>query len=180
MDDVNRYLLAAQGFDVALEATRDDQFGDVTPCTEWRVDDLINHVIETHRRVLSMAVTLEDQGEPSSDLRQRWRQATEAVRVAVADPEVASKPVPSRLGERPFSSMIGGLLTIDTLCHTWDLQRATGQTESLDPDLVDFAHTSLTEFGSQIRVPGGFGPELVTPEDADAQTRFLRFAGRDA
>jgi uncharacterized protein (TIGR03086 family) len=179
MNDVERYRRVAAGFDTALRGVTDSQWELPTPCTEWNVTQLVTHVVDVHYRVLSMATGPRDH-EINPDLRQAWREAMSAVLAATDDPTVLATPTPSRFGERPFSAMLGGLLTYDTLCHTWDLQRATGQVETLDPELVAHAHDGLSEMSASMRVPGGFAEELETPEDADAQTRFLRFTGRDA
>jgi uncharacterized protein (TIGR03086 family) len=81
-------------------------------------------------------------------------------------------------GEQPFESLVGRLLCTDTLIHTWDLARATGQDESLDPGAVAKAIEFLAPIDDAIRRPGGFGPKIDSPPDAGNQTRLLNFTGR--
>lgn len=79
--------------------------------------------------------------------------------------------------EQPFSSLVG-LLCADTLIHTWDLARATGQDERLDAAAVADALGFLTPIDDAIRRPGGFGSKIEPPPGADEQTTFINFAGR--
>jgi uncharacterized protein (TIGR03086 family) len=81
-------------------------------------------------------------------------------------------------GEQTFESLVGRLLCTDTLVHSWDLARATGQDEQLDPAAVAASAELLTPIDEAIRRPGGFAPKIDPPGDADEQTQFLCFCGR--
>ena len=70
------------------------------------------------------------------------------------------------------------MVCADTLVHTWDLARAAGVDERLDPDSVRHVEAFLAGAGDAIRSPGGFGPALEPPAGADDQTRLLCLAGR--
>jgi len=76
-----------------------------------------------------------------------------------------------------FGELVGGLACSDTVVHTWDLARATGQPETLDAGAVEHCAGVIAGFGEAMRRPGGFGPPLDGPADADAQSKFLHFAG---
>jgi len=62
--------------------------------------------------------------------------------------------------------------------HSWDIARATGQDERLDPAGVAYAFEMLRPNDEALRGPGSFGPKIEPPPDADEQTRFLCFLGR--
>ncbi|HEV3282251.1 MAG TPA: TIGR03086 family metal-binding protein [Acidimicrobiales bacterium] len=150
-----------------------------SPCLDWTAEDVVIHVVNTHRRVLASL----DQSEPEvaeqgEDLGASWAAATQAVRSALADPAQATRTIAGMFGEQPFESLVGRLLCTDTLIHTWDLARATGQDESLDPESVAKAVEFLTPIDEAIRRPGGFGPRIEPSPEADEQTRLLNFAGR--
>ena len=81
-------------------------------------------------------------------------------------------------GEQPFESLVGRLLCADTLIHTWDLARATGQDDRLDEEAAERALDFLTPIDDAIRGPGGFAPKLKAPPGADARARLLAFTGR--
>src|ERR671916_324336 len=68
----------------------------------------------------------------------------------------------------------------DLLVHRWDLARAAGLDVTLPADEVARAREAALAMGDAVRGPGGFGPEVPAPEDADDQTRLLAFLGRKA
>ena len=81
-------------------------------------------------------------------------------------------------GEQSFESVVSRLLCSDTLFHTWDLARATGQDEELDQDAVAKSLEFLTPMDEAIRRPGGFAPKIDPAAGVDLQTRWLNFGGR--
>ncbi|MGH9091273.1 MAG: TIGR03086 family metal-binding protein, partial [Acidimicrobiales bacterium] len=111
-------------------------------------------------------------------LAAQWSVAGAAVAGALDDPDRSARTVGGMFGEQPFESLVGRLLCADTLFHTWDLARATGQDEHLDEGAVAAAMTFLEPIDETIRRPGGFAPKLPPPPGADAQVRLLCFGGR--
>lgn len=89
----------------------------------------------------------------------------------LADPHV---------GEIPLDRAVDQLYTADVFLHTWDLARATGQDERLDPDRCARLLDGMLPFDEQLRQSGHYGPRVEVPESADVQTRLLAFIGRDA
>ena len=73
---------------------------------------------------------------------------------------------------------MGRLVSADTLVHTWDLARATGQDESLDPQTAAKVLEFLTPIDESVHYPGGFAAKIDPPPGADMQTRLLNFTGR--
>jgi uncharacterized protein (TIGR03086 family) len=174
-----RYSTVAEGFTVRLDGVAPQSWSVVTPCPDWSVRDLVVHVTTTHRRVISTVNGIEpDAVEPGVDPVPQWSAATGAVRVALGDESLSSKIMSGMFGEQTFESLVGRLVCSDTLIHTWDLGRATGQDETLDPDAVAKALEALTPMDEAIRRPGGFGTKIAPAPDADLQTRFLNFCGR--
>ena len=88
---------------------------------------------------------------------------------ACDDPELSSKTISGTFGEQPFESLVSRLLCADTLFHTWDLARATGQDEQLDAKAVQKAMEFLEPLDDAIRRPGGFAPKIVPPSDASTR-----------
>jgi uncharacterized protein (TIGR03086 family) len=157
-----------------------DAWANPTPCTEWTVRNLVAHVVDTNRRVLASLEGGEAvPADVDGDLVAQWTTATGDLLAAVTDPSRATALVTSFGGrEAPFESMVGGLACADTVIHTWDLARATGQDEQLDPDAVAHCQVLLEGFGDAMRRPGGFADALPSGSDADAQTKFLHYVGR--
>jgi uncharacterized protein (TIGR03086 family) len=174
-----RYRRVADGFGARLEGVKADQWGLPTPCGDWDVRALVAHVVATQGRVVEnvLDAPLADV-DPSGDLPAQWSTATRAVSDALDDPDRAGRTVGGMFGEQPYETLVGRLLCSDTLFHTWDLARATGQEEQLDPDAVAKALEFLRPIDEAIRRPGGFAAKLDAPSGADEQTRLLCFGGR--
>ncbi len=117
---------------------------------------------------------------PDDDLPAQWSTVSELLLETLRDEARASQTVSGMFGEQPFESLVSRLLCTDTLVHTWDLARATGQAEGLDEVAVAKAMEFLAPLDEAIRRPGGFAPKIEPAQDADAQTRLLNFCGRAA
>lgn len=178
----DRYVTIASGFTERLEAVPADRWSALSPCNEWTAREVVTHVVNTHRRVLSSL----DKGqpaeisadEPDGELFRAWGEAHRAISDALNDESRAGQTIGGMFGEQPFSQLVGRLLCADTLIHTWDLARAAGLDERLDADAVAKAAEFLTPIDEAIRRPGGFAPKIDPKPDADAQARLLNFAGR--
>ncbi|MDP9145742.1 MAG: TIGR03086 family protein, partial [Actinomycetota bacterium] len=73
----------------------------------------------------------------------------------------------------------------DMVIHGWDLARATGQDDTIDPDEVARMWPEAQGIGEEMRTPDFFGPGIVVfgPEvtvaaDAPLQDRLLGLLGR--
>lgn len=177
-EPLDRYTRISQGFEDRLRGVRDDQWTDPTPCTEWDVRALVAHLIGSHQMMLTLVDQTHAAPGDGDDLFGFWTEARQAVIAALSDETVAHKVVQAPFGEAPFEDLAGGLLCGDTLFHTWDLARATGQNEHLDAQAVDDILAFLTPLDEAIRMPGFFGPKLDAPQGADTQSRLLYFGGR--
>jgi len=175
----DRYGRIADRFTALLQGCPPGAWSNPSPCPEWSAHGVAQHVVDTHRRVLTR-LTGGDPTPPDTDedLAASWEVESAAVRAALADPERAATPVDSFGSTQPFEDLIGTLLCADTVIHTWDLARATGQDDRLDPAAVAAAQAFLEPNDAMLRRPGGFGPKVEPPDGADAQTRLLCFVGR--
>jgi uncharacterized protein (TIGR03086 family) len=176
-----RYVRVAAGFSARVDRIAADQWDAPTPCPLWTVRDLVGHVVAVHRAILAgVDVTPAPPPVADPDLAVAWHRATDDVVAALADPERANAPVTGRFAPMPFEQLVGMLGCFDTLAHTWDLARAIGADDELDPDAVTFSFDALRPNDEAIRGDGAYGPKLEPPNGADEQTRFLAFLGRPA
>ncbi|MCW2670486.1 MAG: hypothetical protein JWO27_2383 [Frankiales bacterium] len=176
MDTTEHYGRVADDFGRVVDGVSDWTAG--TPCEEWDARRLATHVVDTHRRVLARL----DGSEapvlgPDADPRAEWSRVRADLEQALRDH--GDQEVDSFGSLAPFSTVVDTLLCADTLLHTWDLARATGQDETLDLASVSKAHAFLTPLGDMMRQPGGFGPAVTLGDDASAQEQLLAFAGRE-
>lgn len=174
-----RYERVADGFGARLSGVGAEHWAVPTPCSEWDVRTLVTHVIATHGRVLaSLTGSAPVEVDAEAELIAQWSPARCAVAAALADPAQSQSIVGGMFGEQSFESLVSRLLCADTLFHTWDLARATGQDEHLDPDAAAKALELLTPLDETIRRPGGFATKIPPPPGADVQTHLLCFGGR--
>jgi uncharacterized protein (TIGR03086 family) len=171
--------LAAQMAD-RIGAVPADGWDASTPCEGWSARDLLDHLIDspTHffgRVGLDPLPPGPDRGE---EPRAAFEHVTGAVQAALDDPSVAGKEFDSPMGRQTFQGAVSQFLCGDLVVHQWDLARATGQDDTLDPDEVRGMHAALLPMDDFIRGPGIFGPTIDPPAGADEQTAFLCFLGR--
>ena len=107
-----------------------------------------------------------------------FRQVRQAVQAALEDPIVAQHGYDGMFGTSTFEKGVDQFLCADLVVHAWDLARATGQDERLDPDEVHRLYEAMLPMDDAIRAPGAFGPKVEAPDGADEQTRLLCFLGR--
>jgi uncharacterized protein (TIGR03086 family) len=174
-------------FDRRVAEIRSDQLAIGTPCTEWNVRTLVNHVVVEDLWVppLLQGSTIEEVGDRfdgdqlGDDPQGAWRAAQEAAVQAVEGLPSVERTVHLSFGDFPASFYLGQLI-FDHTVHAWDLATAIGADAWLDPELVDF---SIEEFAAQedhYRASGAIGERPDIPAGADPQTRLLAMFGRRA
>ncbi|MDE3207166.1 MAG: TIGR03086 family protein [Acidobacteriota bacterium] len=180
----DRYRRVATGFAARLEQCPADRLDAPSPCESWKARDVISHVVHVHRRVVANLDGSEaSEPQEGDDLAEAFRAASGAVIAALDAPRRAGQMVSGMFGTQSFEDLVGRLLCADTLVHTWDLARATGQDDRLDLEAAAKALEFLTPIDEAIRRPGGFGPraEAVALDGAepDVQAQLLAFTGRN-
>jgi uncharacterized protein (TIGR03086 family) len=177
-DPVSLYRAATDRAIDVIEAVRPDQLGSPTPCTEWTVQQLIDHLVDGTEYLLVAAENREP-AQPTRATGADYRLGVAAVLDALEVPGAMERTCISPLGfEWPVSQAVAGTF-MDVLIHTWDLARATGQDDGLDPDLVDACTAMfLPDMPERGRAAGIVGPAADVAEDATAQDRLLAAMGR--
>ncbi len=166
-----------------LGAVSEDELSSATPCTEWDVEKVIDHLVGSQRWFLQAISTPEADGGTSEasagDYRKAYDEAASSVLGALSVDGFASREV-----ELPFGTFSGAqfmdFVSLETLAHTWDVAKATGQDTDLAPEaaehLLGVAQAMLgTEGRSE---SGNFGPVQPCPTDAPAADRLAAFLGR--
>lgn len=163
----------------AAFATRVDGVTDwsaASPCEGWTARDVVAHVTNGYRSLAAGGSAAEV--GPDEDIAAAFHSARSAMLEALAQPGALEAVAPGPMGPMPVEQLVGRLICTDTLVHTWDLARATGQDETLDADAVAGGYSGLKPMDAMIRRPGVFSDKVPAPEGADLQTEFLSFLGR--
>jgi uncharacterized protein (TIGR03086 family) len=177
----DRYRRLSDAFAATVAGVPDDRWASPSPCEDWTARDFVGHVVGTQG--LFLGFIGEEIGEIPSvddDPAAAWDAAHAKVQTALDDPARADAEFDGFFGRTTFSAAIDRFQNPDLVIHRWDLARATGQDETIDPDEAQRVLDGAREFGDAFRSPGVCGPEVPVPPDAGIQTRVLGFYGRAA
>ena len=154
-----------------------------TPGTEWRVRDLVAHVIAEQQWVpyllagQSAAAKTELQPLRMDDLRAEWELYSLAATAAWAN------TAPDVLVRLSYDTVTMAEYlreqVSDVAIHTWDLARAIGADETLDDELVAAVWTVFEPQADTLTASGLYAPPVPLPDDAPLQHRLLALTGRD-
>ncbi len=178
----------------ALAATRNviagiksDQWHVSTPCDEWDVSELANHLIAGNWWAAELAngATIASVGDRldgdvlGTDPLTAYDDSA-APAAAVFEREGAmSAPCAVSYGPVP-GAMYCGHRFIDVFIHGWDLAKATGQSTDLDPVLVAACLEVVKPQADMFATSGVFGNQGQTPVDeTDQQRKLLTMLGRN-
>ena len=175
-----RYARAAGGFTRRVDAITGTGWDRPSPCDGWSAGDVVAHVVEW------VPTFFRDAGgprlpEPAGDAgpAESWRSLNTALHAGLGDPEVAAQVIRHPMaGQHRFDDAVGQFVLGDLLIHTWDLARAAGLDETLDPELVHDMLVGIEPLDDVLRSSGQYGPRVPVPPDASEQTRLIAFTGR--
>jgi uncharacterized protein (TIGR03086 family) len=152
--------------DLLDEVTPDD-LGRATPCSEWTVADLSDHLVNSVAGMATMArggqpdwAASTHHDDPATALRQEGHGLVEAL-------DTGSGSFPE------------GMAAAELAVHAYDLTTALGRTTAnLDPEVAEAGLAFMTSSLTDDMRGSAFGPEQSAPADADAYERIAAFAGR--
>ena len=175
-----RHRRFAGAFTERVEGAR--EWDAPAPVDGWVARDVVRHLVEWFPPFLATGAGVRiDQG-PSvdDDPVEAWRVQRDAVQALLDDPLTPGLTFDNpHTGTAPVDEAVDRFYTADVFMHTWDLARATGQDERLDPAMCEELLTGMEPYDDVLRASGQYGPKVEVPDDADVQTRLLAFIGRD-
>lgn len=182
MEDIAaRYRRLSDDFAAVIAAVPPERWASPSPCEGWTARDVVGHVVETQDMFLGLVGRgLGDIPAVADDPAAAWDAARTVVLADLEDPVRARTEFDGFFGRTAFADAVDRFLNFDLVVHRWDLARAAGLDERLDPDDVRWAWEAVSGFGPHLRREGVCGAELTPPEGADAQTRLLAHLGRRA
>ena len=159
-----------------IDGVTPDQMGAPTPCTEWDVRALLNHMMGT---VIVFGGGSAEGDVVGDDPSSVFRQATKTNLEAWRQPGAMERTMTLPFGDVP-GSVAMSINMMDSYVHGLDLAVATGQEERVDPGLAETMLSMAKEMGlDNFRRPGVFGPEVPCEDPAAAHRRLLAFLGRE-
>jgi uncharacterized protein (TIGR03086 family) len=151
------------------------------PPEGWVARDVVRHLVEWVPAFMADAGAPELPEVPSvdDDPVAAWTALERGLRAWLADPELAATTISHPMaGTHRLDDALAQFVLGDVLVHTWDLARATGLDEALDPEAVHDLLTGMQPIEDLLRQSGQCGPKVEVPADADEQARLIAFTGR--
>lgn len=165
-----------------LAGVDDDQFGLPTPCTEWTVRGVLNHIVIgnmiTDAIVAGVAHPNRNVDHLSRFPRDTFAASLVRTRATLATPELFARVVSTPVGERPGSYLVA-VCVAELLVHGWDLAVATGQSTDLDPELARSVRAECaTRLGDTPRTLLPYDEPRPVPDQATDADRLAAYLGR--
>ncbi|HEU4348862.1 MAG TPA: TIGR03086 family metal-binding protein [Actinoplanes sp.] len=172
-----------------LLGVTDEDLTAPTPCPEWTVGDLLDHLMglswayaQAARKLTDAPGTAGPAPPPSAaNLPAHWRSRMPVLleELATAWKEPSAWTGTAQAGGVTMPAAELGLVAMNELVmHSWDLAQATGQDFAADPRILE----ALIEFlarGPDRGTPGFFGPRIDAEDEPALLGRALGLAGRD-
>ena len=192
-DPIAIFAKAAHRVQAIMAGIRQEQGDDATPCQEWNVRQVMNHVIGGAEVLAGSLEGSIPEGVGGVSPNSSYSDETDVAKLAQAYADEAAHAVAA--AGRPgamAAATPGGMMTVpqflvamatDHIVHGWDLARATGQDETLDPDVAPAAYAMMTStegagFVEMGRQAGFVGPAVAVPDDASLQDKLIAYMGR--
>jgi uncharacterized protein (TIGR03086 family) len=185
MDAVELFRDTTETWLARARQVQPDHWKDPTPCSDWDVRALVNHIVGEQRWMppLLAGSTIAEVGdrfdgdllgeEPARAVEEAARDARESVPDAVAENRIAHLS----FGDEPAADYVLGV-GVDLLIHAWDLAAAIGADRRHDPRLVNAAAQWYASREEAYRSSGSVAARPAIT-DSDPQSVLLAAFGRD-
>lgn len=162
-----------------------EQWHAATPCADWSVRDLVNHVTGEHLWAphLLRGATLAEVGDrfDGDVVGDRpvaaWEDAGPASYAAFHRPGALEGRVHVTGGQETAASY-GWQMTTDLAVHGWDLARGIGETSRMPDELARELLERVRPMAGENGVPGIFAPPVEVGATAPPQDRLVALLGR--
>jgi uncharacterized protein (TIGR03086 family) len=181
------YVGALDHFGSLVHQVPDEAWTAPTPCTEWDVRALVHHLVSEIAWTVPLlgGRSVTDVGDSLSgdllgdDPVASW-DAVAADALAAVNTDGAMDLV-IHLSRRDVTGADYVFEVFNDLAiHGWDLARAIGADETIDPTYVAVIDERMRPVIADLKASGQYGDEVTPPDGADAQTRLLAMFGRVA
>jgi uncharacterized protein (TIGR03086 family) len=176
-----RHRCIAAEFSATVAGTAPAAWDHPAPPEGWVARDVVRHLVDWLPSFLAGSTGIALPAGPSvdDDPAGAWEHQRAAVQALLDEAQTADAvhDLP-HLGRMSLAQAVDMIYTTDVFLHRWDLARATGQDETLDPATCAELLEGMRPMEAAMRESGHYGPRVDVPGDADAQTQLLAFIGR--
>lgn len=180
-----RFDQASRYFESVVEQVGEGQWSNSTPCDEWSVRDLVNHVVVEQLwappllegKTIADVGTVFDGDQLGPEPKEAWKEAVLESRAWFAAPGAMERTVHLSYGDESATNYCDQM-TLDALIHGWDLARAIGVDEGLPDDLVEWAYAAFLPMQELLTGSGMFGSPVPVADSGNQQSMLLALLGR--
>ena len=176
-----RYRRVAGRFTERVNEVPEAAWERPAPCEGWVARDVVRHLVEWIPAFLTAAGGPPLPVGPSvdDDPAGAWAALDAGIQSLLDDPVASATEISHpQAGTHRLDDAIAMFFLGDVVVHTWDLARAAGLDEALDPDVVHDMLVGMEPLDEMLRASGHYGPRVEVAADADEQTRLIAFVGR--
>ncbi|GAA2084087.1 TIGR03086 family metal-binding protein [Actinomadura alba] len=185
MKQLDAFDKALAEFDRRVHQVKDEQWSAGTPCTDWTVRDLVDHLTSEHlwAPLLLRGATLAEVGDRfdgdvlGTDPVGAWEQAAAESKVAFHRRGALDGSVYTTGGLTPAAEY-AWQMTMDLTVHAWDLARGIGADDAMDEDLVAMVYDGAESRIGDWQGLGIFAAPVDVAESASTQDRLVALLGR--
>ncbi|HEX5543758.1 MAG TPA: TIGR03086 family metal-binding protein [Micromonospora sp.] len=175
---------AAAEMTAVVRAVKPDQLALPTPCTEYDVRTLVNHLIYWSGFFSEAAAgkQLPPEGAQRDYTDGDWAEifAEQSGRAAATWAKPGAWEGVSQLAGTPMpASVVGSLLLAELVLHGWDLAVATGVRPAYSDEVAQATLGILRQAADQGRAAGIFAEPVPVPVSAPPLDQALGLSGRD-
>jgi uncharacterized protein (TIGR03086 family) len=168
-----------------LTGVTEDQLTSSSPCTEYTVGDLIDHIDQVSRGFTALAnqadLPATDTGPDAAHLGRGWRDSVaehlQALGKAWDDPAAWQGSTDLR-GLELSNELWGKIALTELVVHGWDIAKATGQSFDLPEHTLRACFDHVVEFVPNAPIPELWGPPVKTAPGATLLDRIVAITGR--
>lgn len=183
-DLVELFRQSTNHFGDLVDSIADDAWHRPTPCADWDVRALVNHVVgeQLWAPHLLAGVTIAGVGDRydgdvvGEDPKATWRAAIGPSMQAFEEADLDGT-VHLSYGDEKAEEYLVQMLT-DAAVHGWDLARAIGADEAIDDETAALLLEHWTKLEALVRGSGVFGEKVEVPDGAPAKHKLLGLLGR--
>jgi uncharacterized protein (TIGR03086 family) len=182
---LEQHARATAEFSSRVHAVKPGQWADPTPCPDWDVRTLVNHLVYEQLWVppLMNGATVADVGDAldgdllGDDPVAAWDAAAAAASEAIGAAGALDRVVHLSYADVP-GEVYAWQLIGDLAVHAWDLAQAIGADPTIDERLAAAVVVKLTPDIETFAQYGLFAPALPVEDGAPAQAQLLALTGR--
>src|SRR4029079_16902792 len=157
------FARVAGEFTQRARAVPDSAWDNAAPCEGWVARDVVRHMVERMPTLFFDPWGIERPAFPSVDDAPAgaWLTLVEAIQSTLEDPDASKREADIRPGRYSFEQAVDMFGAGDIVIHTWDLARAPGLDETLDPGEVHRMLGAMEPIDEMLRQSGQYGPRVA-------------------